>query len=358
MKTAIFYDLENIGLASKNGKYAEDFHAAQKRIKSSPLVGQIILQKAYMRNTSHLPQIEPILQKLGVDLTAVAPISNKHQAKIANMVDFKMGLDAISTIARRHSIQTVVIASGDNDFGFLCQQIKDMGKNLLIASRFSITGDALATLCDDWIDLSPETAPLKPAKIKKIIDARITGSYEGQDFTSAFTHFINTMIQDNFIRRYLTNFGLPLFLFVNLLHERKIKPPCYKTLGFSSSTALAVALLQGSGFQYRGDTIFYTGEGAAFSLSQERLTEKIIELPSGYSTKKLLHYHDILSKVENIEELTEYIVFMKRSGVIQNNTLCYKPTFRATISKYLCQLLKKAGIAPSQNAIKEILEKL
>ena len=62
MRTAVFYDLDNIGLASKNGEFDQAISDLLQRIKSSDLVGDIVLQKAYIRKThTAVAQIEPIV---------------------------------------------------------------------------------------------------------------------------------------------------------------------------------------------------------------------------------------------------------------------------------------------------------
>ena len=67
MKTAVFYDLENIGLAMKNGGFEPEIIALRKKIEASDLVGEIVLQRAYMRNTNGaIAHIKPVLAKHGI----------------------------------------------------------------------------------------------------------------------------------------------------------------------------------------------------------------------------------------------------------------------------------------------------
>ena len=90
MKTAVFYDLENIGLASKNGEFGQAISELLQRIKSSELVGDIILQKAYIRKTHPaVAQIEPIVKNHKIELATVESLSDMNRKK-ANMVDFPL----------------------------------------------------------------------------------------------------------------------------------------------------------------------------------------------------------------------------------------------------------------------------
>jgi len=354
MKTAIFYDLENIGLSTKSDKFEENFLSVLDKIKQSSLVGQIILQKAYMRKMPHSEEYKNILAKHNVELFAVEAPLIRQPSKTANMVDFKMGIDTTAAIFRKRSIETVVIASGDNDFGFLCQQVKDMGKKLLVVSHFLLTGGAILQICDDWIDLTPK--PIQPKQIQKIIDTRLTKNYKDYDFIDAFTHFMSSLIDDPFIRRYMSNYGIPASLLMTMAQNRSIKFPSFYNLGYSSITPLLAALLHGSQFEYKSGSFFYTQNDAP--ITQDALIEKTIRPPYDYSTKKLMHYHDTLSQIENIDELSAYIALMRRLGMLQNNKLCYKPTFRSTIRKHLQDILQKSGITPNNNDIKKFSQRL
>ena len=354
MKTAVFYDLENLGLASKNGEFERELLALLQKIKASDLVGEITLQKAYIaKSHPSLPKIEPVLQKHKIELVAVQPMSKVPQKK-ANMVDFKMGIDVIATIAGRRSIQTVAVASGDSDFGFLCQQIKELGRQLLVVSRYSITGDTLLALCDDWIDLTAQA--IQPKFINKVIESRIPKTPGEAEFIKSFGSFLGALEEDLLVRRYMTEYGLPVSLFVDILNRRGIRLPKYYKLGFTSFTAFFTTLLYGTGFGCTESAVKYSGKQE--SLSQMQLITNLMNMPAQYSREKLLRYYDLLREVESADELVEYIRFMKRSGMLKNNTLCQKRTFRATIRTSLQALLKNAGINIDEAVVKKFSQKL
>ncbi|MDR2167762.1 MAG: NYN domain-containing protein [Clostridiales bacterium] len=354
MKTAVFYDLENMGLASYNGKWEEGFLGLQKKIKGSDLVGSIVLQKAYMRKNPSFSKIQPILEKHGVELVSVELVPGTNSSKTKNMVDFKMGIDITAIISRRHSIQTVVVASGDGDFGFLCRQIKEMGKNLLVVSNFSITGDVLLKLCDDWIDLSPN--PTKPSFIAKAIDTRLTKKYHGMDFWTAFDDFLASLENDIFIKRYMENFGVSVNVFLQLLGERKIKLPNHVALGFANNILVLRAVLESTKFEIRNDNVRYNKNRKPYP--RIGILVSILKVPEDYSREKLMHYYDILKGAEDFNEMMDYIEFMKYSGMLSGNELCQKRTFRATIRKHLTNLLKRAGLGSDEAGIKKISDKL
>jgi len=348
MKTAAFYDLENIGIVIKSGKLEQELLGLMDRIKASSFVGEIVLQKAYMRKNEHTARVAALMAKHGVELVAVEPMSNVPQKK-SNIVDFKMGIDVTATILRRHSIKTVAIASGDSDFGFLCQQIKEMGKNLIVVSNPNITGDALFRICDDWLD--SRSAEIKPRIIEKAINLRLPKNYKSANFYDAIGDFLRLLESDPFVCGCMKRFGLPFGTFVSILQSRGVYFPKHTSLGFANLTSMLLIIFQKTGYEYKHDRVYYLGEGIA--PSQLRLLENIISKPRGYSREKLMEYYDIAKEAGDVSELLTYIEFMKRAGMLKQNELCTKRTFRAAIRKHLGDVLTKAGIEIDERALKK-----
>lgn len=354
MKTAVFYDLENIGLAGKAGELEQALTVLRQKIEASGLVREIVLQRAYISKThSSLARLAPILEKHQIELVAVEPVL-KAGSKKHNMVDFKMGIDVIATIAAKRSLATVAIASGDNDFGFLCQKIKDMGRKLLVISSFGTTGEAMLKLCDDWIDLRERT--LTTNFIRQAITKRIAADDSPADFLQAFAAFLHAVEEDLLIRRYMASFGLPLNIFIEILHERISKFPKHGELGFANISGFMTVLLSGTNFECQGGIVKYNSSQQP--LSQHRLLDNILCLPPGYTREKLFKYYDAVSGIERIGELLAYIEFMKRSGMLKGNELCGKRTFRATIRKHLRSITEKAGLVLDEAALADIDKKL
>ncbi|MCL2495921.1 MAG: NYN domain-containing protein [Clostridiales bacterium] len=354
MKTAIFYDLENIALVIKNGELDQAINALRQKIEASELVTDIVLQKAYIsKNHPNLAQIEPVLKKHKIELVAVEPISGVGKKK-ANLVDFKMSVDVVATIAANRGIKTVAMASGDNDFGFLCQHIKEMGKKLLLISRYATTGEAMLKLCDDWVNLSEEI--LTPKCMLKFIRKRISTDYSQADFLEALGDFLRALEDDLVIRRYLSSFGLPLPMFIAVLHERIAQFPKYDKLGFANISGLMEIVLSGTSFECKGNIVKYSESKPPLLIN--RLIDSILFLPPGYTREKLFEYYDVIAKIDQVDEFLEYVNFMKHSGMLNGNTLCRKRTFRATIREHLRNMMKKAGIALDEAALMALNKKL
>ncbi|MCL2004393.1 MAG: NYN domain-containing protein [Oscillospiraceae bacterium] len=354
MKTAVFYDLENVGLSRKPGEFEQAIAGLTERIKASELVGDIVLQKAYIRKThASVEQLVPILKKHKIEAVMVEWMSDSVRKK-TNLVDFKMGIDAIATISLKRSIQTVAIASGDNDFGFLCQQIKEMGKKLLVISRFNTTGDIMLKLCDDWIDLNKQA--LTPKFICKAIETRVPVGNKSGDFYIDFKALINALEADVLIRRYMKTFGLPLSTFTGAMQTRGIIVPRIGTLGFASLTDFMEVLLYESNFECRSGYVKYKEKKN--TLSQQHLIKNIVRLPPGYTREKLLKYYDLIDGIENVDEMQTYISFMRRNGMLKGSALCNRRTFRATIRSNLKKVMEKAGLAVDEDALAEFNETL
>jgi uncharacterized LabA/DUF88 family protein len=340
MKTAVFYDLENVQPSAQNGDFTQSIISLQEKIKSSELTGDIILQKAYIRKTfTALEQIESDLKKCGVELVTVEPVVD-YARKKTNMVDFKMSVDVIATVAAKRSVTTVAMVSGDGDFGFTCEQIKKMGKKLLVVSRFPTTGNALMKICDDWVDLSGQA--MTPKFIRKAIETRLAPEKTDQDFFCAFGTFLGALETDYLLRRYMTVFGLPFSMFSAIVQEKVADFPKYGELGITRQIDFMDIILGETPFECNNSVIYYRGSRKR-PPSQKRLIQNILLMPGNYSREKLLNYYDMVASLENLQEFLTYIAFMRRVGMLNGNKLCNKRTFRATIRKHIRNVAAKAG---------------
>lgn len=298
MKTAVFYDLENIGLSCKDESMAQFFHNTIAKIRSSDIVDEIALQRAYISKGSDvLPYVHNVLKNEGIELIEVEPVCGAARKK-ANMVDFKMDVDVIATVAAKRSLQTIAIASGDRDFGFMCRQIKDMGRKLLIVSKFNNTGEGLVRICDDWIDLSEH--PLTTKFIGKAIATRVNLDCSEMDFYTAFHAVLSAFEADPLIKRCMTNFGLPFSQFVHIINGYK-EIPDGQALELSTKGELIKLLLYDTAFSQRSGIVKFVGGRTC--PTPDFLATQIAKLPPGYSGEKFLYYYDILNDVDDISML-------------------------------------------------------
>ena len=354
MKTAVFYDLENIGLASRKGEFESQLPSLIKKIEASPLTGKIILQKAYIsKSHTALPKIEPALKKLKVDLVLVEPINPlaaSARSKKRNLVDFKMSVDVVATVSRKRSATTVAIASGDQDFGFLCQQIKEMGRKLLIISRFSNIGETMLKLCDDWVDING--AGLSPKDMRKLVETRIQTIDHKEDFLKGLVALLHAMEDDLLVRRYMTSPGMPLDMFHFIVQQKMSEFPKFDKLGFGKLSDFLETLLGCTNFEYKNNTVRFNGNKQ--QLPAKALFEAIMLPPPGYTKEELFRYYDILAGIENIDEMVLYVAFMKRSGILQNGVLCDKDDILATIRERIEDFVENSEIILDTDSLTEI----
>jgi uncharacterized LabA/DUF88 family protein len=356
MKTAAFYDLENLGFPIKNGEFEQTFTRLLERVRSNALIGDIALQRAYIsKSNGAIDHIKTVLQKFGIELVAVEPFSGSPAKKKTNLVDFKMMVDVVAIAAAKRSVTTIAIASGDNDFGFLGQKIKEMGRRLVVISKPDITGEAMLRLCDDWVSLTGQALPFKYTP--KLIAARIVTDYNAElNFFPALCDFLSKLENDHLICRCMAETGLLASVFVDILRRRGIVFPNYEKLGFGKITSFLAVILRNTNFQFKGGSVFYNP--GKQSLAPHRLAESLLGVPPGYSREKLMRCYDIVNDLDDVDEFVAYIGFMKRSGMLSDKGLCPKRTFRAIIRGHIQKVLADAGIALEKNALLELVKKL
>ena len=195
MSTAIFYDLENISKFTAPKNYGE-FKDSVKMMCDSELVDDIVLQRAYI-STTHPAYIKynKFLNSMGIEICAVDPNTN---SKKANLVDFKMNVDCIA-YSLSNKIDTVVIATGDADFGFLCEELKNYGINVVVASYGITTNKSIIMLSDDWVDFSGEYSL---CDINELMTERIHPD-EPIDYKAAVRGVLEAMLSDKLVKRYM-----------------------------------------------------------------------------------------------------------------------------------------------------------
>lgn len=125
----------------------------EKFINESPVTDEIILKQAFISKKNNFPKKKiQELQEHGIEIFKVEMPCKKSGSN--NMVDFKMYAHIADYVARIRKVKTIILASGDGDFAFLCELIKSKNKNVVILSDSTQTNRGLIKICDDWIDLS------------------------------------------------------------------------------------------------------------------------------------------------------------------------------------------------------------
>jgi len=151
VSTAIFYDLENFSDFFRIGNPEKKLNKIEKYIEESQLTDKVVLRQAFISSdNSNFDCILHLFEKHKIEIVKVDMPC--HKENVTNLVDFKMNVYIADYVARKRSISTVILATGDGDFTFLCELIKSKNKKLVILSDSTHTNRALIKICDDWID--------------------------------------------------------------------------------------------------------------------------------------------------------------------------------------------------------------
>jgi len=204
----------------------------EKLINESPLCDNIILSQAYIsKKTNFSKKRIQEFQEQGIEIIEVEMPCQKN---IPNMVDFKMYAHISDYVARIRKVKTIILATGDGDFTFLCELIKSKDKKIIILSDGTQTNRNLIKICDDWIDFN-NSYSYKSISIKTIFKDRISeidiGSMNIEDSIKVLAHSFSNdvLLKKLFIKKRIS---LQLFLsivgdYINLIvyknmEERKL----------------------------------------------------------------------------------------------------------------------------------------
>ena len=312
MSTAIFYDLENISVFTAPKNYGE-FIKSVEEIKRSPLVDEITAQKAYISLThSAYIKYKNFLDSTGIEICGVDPKMNAHKS---NIVDFKMNVD-ITAYTIANNIDTVVIATGDGDFGLLCEELKHMGKKVVIASYGITTNKSIVLLCDDWIDFSGKYVL---CGIDELCRKRFAFISCG-DYRKAVKRLVQMIRDDVLVSRYMRRSGIKISEFVSLA-ELMCAAPELKGTGIAEDEFLRL-LLDGENIDIVNSR---DGKRVVFSEKpREKSIFALYELLAGlddeFSKDRFRIWHEWFSdNIESVPELIYYFNFLVNNSMLEIN---------------------------------------
>lgn len=310
MSTAVFYDLENISKFTAPKNYGE-FKDSFKMMCDSELVDNVVLQRAYI-STVHPAYIKynKFLNSTGIEICAVDPNMN---SKKANLVDFKMNVDCIA-YSLSNDIDTVVIATGDADFGFLCEELKNYGKKVVVASYGITTNKSIIMLCDDWVDFSHEYTL---CDINELMAARIRPE-EPVDYKAAVRGVLTAMLDDKLVKRYMAlgRFDLDM---LRSFTEKFYKAPRLEDMNYMDFVSMLIPGINVSFLNKNGRILIIPAEEPV-----PNPPLSIYEIISGidfeFSTERFRAWHSWFEdNLDSVNELVYYMNFMTRNNLLYLN---------------------------------------
>lgn len=143
-QVASFIDFENVAIWAEENFYDLDLKKIMEYLQSR---GPVVIKRAY-GDWSRFSKYRDDLVDNSIDLVQMYSIrSGKNRA------DIRLALDAFDTAINRPKIDTIVIVSGDSDFGELASRLREYGKYILGIGPRAITHPLLVKSCDEFIYL-------------------------------------------------------------------------------------------------------------------------------------------------------------------------------------------------------------
>lgn len=214
MPTAIFFDLENFKTSLMSQPVEKVVSKMRKLIDESPITDKVILKQAFISKGNNFPKKKiQSLQEHGIEIIEVEMPFKKNGA---NMVDFKMYAHIADYVARIRKVKTIILATGDGDFAFLCELIKSKNKNVVILSDSTHTNRGLIKISDDWIDLN-NSYNYRKISVMTIFKDRLQEIDLGQmNIEDSIKNLVNIITKDILLKKLIIKrlVSLKLFLFI------------------------------------------------------------------------------------------------------------------------------------------------
>ncbi len=139
---AVFIDFENIALWAEQEFLDFELTLLVQYLQER---GTVSIIRAY-GDWSRFSRYREDLMNNAVDLIQVFSVrAGKNRA------DIRMALDALETALYRPQIETIVIVSGDSDFGPLMAKLREYGRYTLGIGPREVTHPLLVRACDEFI---------------------------------------------------------------------------------------------------------------------------------------------------------------------------------------------------------------
>lgn len=310
MPTAIFFDLENFRSSFMSQPVETVIKKMDKFIQESPVTDKIILRQAFIsKNNNFSKQRIRALQEHGIEIIEVDMPCKKNGTN--NMVDFKMNVYIADYVARIRKVNTIILATGDGDFAFLCELIKSKDKNLLILSDSTQTNRGLIKICDDWIDLN-NSYSYKKISVKTIFKDRLPEIGIGEmNIEDSIKYLTNLITNDVLLKKLIMKKRVSLEVFILIISEY-IDITAYKNMKEQKLVDLLNYLLWDTDIRLKisgkNKHIDYKPQ-ATVDLKEKyiNLYNKLIHKDPGYDKNKMLDWYSYFKENKlDIKEMLYY----------------------------------------------------
>lgn len=141
---AVFIDFENIAIWAGQEFFDLDITRLMEYLKSR---GPVSVKRAY-GDWGRFPGYREDMINNSIDLIQMYSVrAGKNRA------DIRLAIDAFEIAITRPQIQTIVVISGDSDFGALVSRVREYGRYVLGIGPRAITHPSLVKACDEFVYL-------------------------------------------------------------------------------------------------------------------------------------------------------------------------------------------------------------
>lgn len=143
---AVFLDLDNLVIGSKQANIEFDINYILDKIWSMTDNGRIVLRKSY----GDWRQNQKLLEQLTIaGFTTQSTVRINNFSK--NLADMQIVVDTMDTLVDGHQYSTYVLVTGDRDFTPLVQSLRKRGKQVIGIGVKHTASRSFVSLCDDYV---------------------------------------------------------------------------------------------------------------------------------------------------------------------------------------------------------------
>lgn len=249
MGFGIYYDVENVGLHNNNKNSFNSINNVlneiNEYIKRTGEDCEIIKHKAYYNPAGSAARFPNSLTEYGIEQKPVPTPPNEKRK--SNMVDMKMIVDIVSDITENDQMHSVIIATGDKDFSFLADNLRQKGIKVVVVADCKKMPASLLSSCDEYLPLRLDE--IDTNDIKTFFSERIKKernvSKNPSSVEGAIFGFILEICDDQLLERFIASSKLKVSTFKKLVID-KYGSDIILNSGTADATMFLARLLKGT----------------------------------------------------------------------------------------------------------------
>ena len=164
---ALFIDFENVAIWAEEHFFDLELDRLMEYLQRR---GAVVVKRAY-GDWGRFDRYRDDLLDNSIDLIQMYSIRPGK-----NRADIRLALDAFETATTRPQIGTIVVVSGDSDFGALASKLREYGRHVLGIGPSEITHPLLVKACDEFVYMETILGPEPEAAVP--MPTSLAASYE------------------------------------------------------------------------------------------------------------------------------------------------------------------------------------